>query len=164
MKLHVVLERSLWVRRQRPWDLILSQSGPCTSLGPISPSVRPEGGESGKNLLICVLSQKTADTSLRGIQFLLSLPHLFPLFWLSPRTDPPGAGHRERGKWVPLELPSRSNGALEICFEYIVMLGAEVRALNGNFLYSYCPAAEPNSFISYNRRLMKRTVNRAAKS
>ena len=60
----------------------------------------------------------------------------------------PGAGQEERGKRVPLELPPMSNGVLEICFEYTVILGAEFHALSGSFLHSYCSAAEPKSFIS----------------
>lgn len=94
----------------------------------------------------------------------LSLPHLCSFFLIRPWEDVPGAGQEERGKWAPLELASMSNGVLEICFECAVILGAEVHALNDSFLYSYCPAAEPNTSFLTNGCLMKRRVDRAVKS
>lgn len=74
-----------------------------------------------------------------------------------------GARQEERGKWVPLESPPMANGVLEICFEYTVMLGAKSMLLMAVFFIVIALLLCPTVLFLTNERLMKRTVNRAAK-
>lgn len=74
-----------------------------------------------------------------------------------------GQGRKKVANGFPWNYYLCSNDVLEICFEYTVMLGAEVRAFSGSFLYSYCSSAEPNSFISCKQTCYEKNSKQSCK-